>query len=109
MEFGTKHDREIFLRQIKENNLVFLQGDKQIKIKPAQTRRQRTRSYAVNKACEMIKADARSRDKNVVVSWTTDGNKGKRQILVNDVLAFEQVPADALGAFKGAFTHLQFP
>ena len=63
----------------------------------------------MNKACEMIKADVRSRDKNIIVSWTFDGNKGKRQILVNAVLAFEQVPADAFGGFKGAFTHLQFP
>ena len=67
------------------------------------------RNWAVNKAAELIKTDTRSATKTVTSNWQTGTDKGKRQVLVDQVVVFEQNVGDTSGRFLGAFQHLCLP
>ena len=69
----------------------------------------KTTCLLYHKAIELIEQDIRSRGKDVTTNWTVDGHRGKRNIIVDSVVAFEQSPSDSVGAFIGNYTHLHFP
>ena len=109
VEFPSKHIRDSVLKRIKDGTLTLFDGNNDIKMKPAKTKRQMQRAWAMNKAIEIVTADARARGKNVKSEWMVNNNRGHRQILVDGIQAFEQCPSDNTGLFKGDFTHLQLP
>ena len=77
-----------------------------VKIKYAKTKRQMQRNWSVNAAHDLIKADPAAQGKTTKPEWMCDGNRGKRQVLVDGYIAFEQLPNDLSGIFKGPFAKL---
>ena len=89
--------------------MVLSDGDSVLKIRPAKTKKQQHRNWAVNKAIELIKADPKSANAQQEVNWQVGGKRSHQQIKVNGQVVFEQCPSDYAGNFLGAFQHLFLP
>ena len=109
MEFASKNVRDAVLKRINERPLAVFDGSNALKIKPAKSKKQMHRNWTVNKARDLVKASSEAQGKTVTEDWQVGGNRGKRQILVDGIVAFEQLPVDPAGIFKGAFSYLKLP
>ena len=91
--------RDNFLKACKNRPFTF-QGST-LKVEAALDRLARKRGWALPEAERLLKEAAP--DKTVVLT-----KKPKRQVLVDDVVAFDQPPNSA-GSFLGAYSHLSLP
>ena len=103
VEFINQDAADRVVKSIKDQNLRMLNGSgAAVKIDKLKTRIQKTRWYNLEKAEELVTADAKARGQNV----TLDPTMPIRKILVNGQVAFEQERDDVVGVFKNEFTHL---
>ena len=107
--FDSLAQKEAALKEINTRNLRMVGENGDVVVRFAKTKRQMHRNWAVNKAAELIQADARTTTKTVTINWKTGTDKGKRQVQVDHVTMFEQNADDASGRFLGDYKHLFLP
>ena len=100
VEFADKNTATAFLRDAKDaNKLKITVVGKEVSVKPALTKLQESRNWAIKKAEELIKAA--SPGVSVV--------REKGTLKVQDSAVFSQPKGDPRGIFSGAFAHLTLP
>ena len=98
VEFLSSHDAAAFLNAAKTKQMKV--ASKIILIKPAKSRVNLSRDWALRKAGELVKSHS-GRDAKIDF-------KG-RTVSVGDVVVFEQTASELEGTFKGEFSRLRLP
>ena len=89
----------------KERNKVTLDGGFEVIVKPARSKMQGARNYALKQAAEILKKSELTRGKQVEIAWLEE----PRCVKVAGAAAFKQAKGETRGRFEDGFAHLSLP
>ena len=100
IDVGDPDVREFVLRQIETRKLGMQFHGETLTIVRALTDNAKDRNSALFSAAEMLKKDARVREKDIEIVWDS------RAVTVRREEAFKQPNGQGMGTFRGKFIHL---
>ena len=86
--FSTRPQRDAALNAVSSDSLGFSGSNSEVKFKPARTKRQMHRAWAVNKAKDLLEADPLSKDKEVTINWKAGTSNDKVTVRSLSIMLF---------------------
>ena len=108
IEFGSVDTAKRCIKKIDHLGQGLKINGVTLKIKPARTKLQSKRNYALIKASELIKASPLTAGRDVKIEWKVEGSKD-RQVTVGSDIGFLQGKDETAGSFMAPFGELVLP
>ena len=101
VEFATAEEAQDFLKAAPSTTSFKNPND--LKIKPALTKINSRKNWALRRAEELIKQSPAAQEQSVRIDWKS------RSVTVNNTPAFVQMKDDLIGSFYAPFSALTIP
>ena len=104
--FQSNSLREIVFKKV-QNKPFYDLSRNELKIDRAKTALQLSRNSVLRRAADVLKKDARCKNKEIKIEWRLKDSKDKaREVQVDGVTVFRQLVDEPSGCFLGSFSDL---